>query len=130
MPWRCMTRSPSRKSGCPDWTTLAMPPPRRGAPSGWLASSCGRMYGSTDISHMEFGQPSTGAPRAAIAAAHRVLDAEGLGYWESAPLKARIVQHYAETYGVAVEPRQITLTCGASPALVIALSATFRSGDV
>ena len=28
------------------------------------------------ILHMEFGQPSTGAPKAAIAAAHGVLDAE------------------------------------------------------
>jgi len=82
------------------------------------------------IIHMEFGQPSTGAPKAAIAAAHTVLDAEAMGYWESAPLKARICRHYAETYGVTVEPGQITLTCGASPALVLALSATFKPGDV
>jgi aspartate/methionine/tyrosine aminotransferase len=82
------------------------------------------------IIHMEFGQPSTGAPRAAIAAAHGVHDADAMGYWESAPLKARICRHYAETYGVEVEPMQITLTCGASPALVLALSATFSPGDV
>ncbi|WP_293899002.1 aminotransferase class I/II-fold pyridoxal phosphate-dependent enzyme [Phenylobacterium sp.] len=82
------------------------------------------------ILHMEFGQPSTGAPAAAVAAAHAVLDTDGMGYWESAPLKARICRHYAETYGVAVKPGQITLTCGASPALVLALSATFNPGDV
>ena len=82
------------------------------------------------IIHMEFGQPSTGAPKAAIAAAHAVLDAEAMGYWESAPLKARIVRHYAEVYGVTLEPAQITLTCGASPALVLALSSTFKPGDV
>lgn len=82
------------------------------------------------IIHMEFGQPSTGAPQAAIERAHAVLDAEAMGYWESAPLKARICRHYAETYGVAVEPSQITLTCGASPALVLVLSATFKPGDV
>jgi aspartate/methionine/tyrosine aminotransferase len=82
------------------------------------------------VIHMEFGQPSTGAPRAAIAAAHAVLDAEAMGYWESAPLKERIVRHYAETYGVLVAPEQITLTCGASPALVLALTATFKPGDV
>jgi aspartate/methionine/tyrosine aminotransferase len=82
------------------------------------------------ILHMEFGQPSTGAPAAAIAAAHAVLDTDGMGYWESAPLKARICRHYAETYGVTVQPSQITLTCGASPALVLALSATFQPGDV
>jgi aspartate/methionine/tyrosine aminotransferase len=82
------------------------------------------------VIHMEFGQPSTGAPAAAIAAAHGVLDTDGMGYWESAPLKARICRHYADTYGVTVEPSQITLTCGASPALVLALSSTFRPGDV
>lgn len=82
------------------------------------------------IIHMEFGQPSTGAPKAAIAAAHAVLDSEAMGYWESAPLKARIVRHYAETYGVTLEPTQITLTSGASPALVLALSSTFKPNDV
>jgi aspartate/methionine/tyrosine aminotransferase len=82
------------------------------------------------VIHMEFGQPSTGAPPAAIAAAHAVLDAEAMGYWESAPLKARIAAHYAETYGVEVDPYRITLTCGASPALVMALTASFRPGDV
>ncbi len=83
-----------------------------------------------EILHMEFGQPSTGAPKAAIAAAHAVLDTDGMGYWESGPLKARLCRHYAETYGVEVAPSQITLTCGASPALVLALSATFQPGDV
>ena len=31
------------------------------------------------VIHMEFGQPSTGAPRAAVAEAHRVLDADSMG---------------------------------------------------
>jgi len=81
------------------------------------------------ILHMEFGQPSTGAPAAAIAEAHRVLDSDAMGYWESQPLKQRIVRHYAETYGVSLESRQVILTCGASPALVLALSAQFSAGD-
>lgn len=80
------------------------------------------------IIHMEFGQPSTGAPAAAIAAAHRVLDSDPMGYWESPALKARICQHYAETYGVDVDPARILLTCGASPALVLALSMSFAPG--
>jgi aspartate/methionine/tyrosine aminotransferase len=81
------------------------------------------------IIHMEFGQPSTGAPAAAIAAAHRVLDTDGMGYWESPPLKARIARHYADTYGVAVDAEQVILTCGASPAFVLALSCLFAPGD-
>lgn len=81
------------------------------------------------IIHMEFGQPSTGAPRAAIAKAHEVLDTEGMGYWESVALKARLARHYRETYGVTVSPEQFILTCGASPALVLALSTSFSAGD-
>jgi aspartate/methionine/tyrosine aminotransferase len=78
---------------------------------------------------MEFGQPSTGAPRAAIAAAHAVLDADAMGYWESSALRARIARRYGETYGVAVDPERVVLTCGASPALVLALASSFAPGD-
>jgi aspartate/methionine/tyrosine aminotransferase len=81
------------------------------------------------IIHMEFGQPSTGAPAAAIAAAHRILDTEPMGYWESPALKARISQHYAESYGLDIHPDRLIVTCGASPALVLALASSFRPGD-
>jgi aspartate/methionine/tyrosine aminotransferase len=80
------------------------------------------------VIHMEFGQPSTGAPAAAIKAAHDILDTDGMGYWESPGLKARIAAHYDEAYGVEVNPEQIILTCGASPALVLALSCLFSPG--
>ena len=80
------------------------------------------------ILHMEFGQPSTGAPAAAIAEAHRVLDSDPMGYWESPALKERIALLYRERYGVAVEAEQILLTCGASPGLVLALSCLFAPG--
>ena len=81
------------------------------------------------IIHMEFGQPSTGAPAAAIARAHQVLDADAMGYWESPDLRNRIAHLYDERYGVAVDPNRILLTCGASPALVLALSTLFKPGD-
>ncbi|AEG48775.1 Aspartate transaminase [Sphingobium chlorophenolicum L-1] len=80
------------------------------------------------ILHMEFGQPSTGAPSAAIAEAHEVLDRDPMGYWESPALKERIALHYRERYGVVVEAEQILLTCGASPGLVLALSSLFAPG--
>jgi len=80
------------------------------------------------IIHMEFGQPSTGAPPAAIAAAHSILDSDAMGYWESPPLKARIARLYRDRHGVCVEPERIFLTCGASPALVLALSSRFAPG--
>ena len=81
------------------------------------------------VIHMEFGQPSTGAPTSAIAAAHQVLDAEAMGYWESAPLCAALAERYRTLHGVDIEPGRIILTCGASPALVLALSSAFQPGD-
>jgi aspartate/methionine/tyrosine aminotransferase len=81
------------------------------------------------IIHMEFGQPSTGAPSGAIMAAHRALDSDPGSYWESQDLKIRLSQHYQETYGVYLESHRILLTCGASPALVLALSTRFAAGD-
>ena len=81
------------------------------------------------ILHMEFGQPSTPAPKGAIARAHEVLDTDPMGYWESRPLKERICQHYKAEYGVDLTPGRVTLTCGASPALVLALSTAFNPGD-
>lgn len=81
------------------------------------------------IVHMEFGQPSAGAPRAAIEAAQRVLAHDPMGYWDSAELRAALAQRYADSYGLTVEPERIVLTAGASPALVLGLSMLFRPGD-
>ena len=78
------------------------------------------------VIHMEFGQPSTGAPDAAIAEAHRRLDAEPGGYWESPSLRARIAKLYDDRYGVTVDPERIVMTAGASPALVLALMMRFQ----
>jgi aspartate/methionine/tyrosine aminotransferase len=80
------------------------------------------------ILHMEFGQPSTGAPANAVAVAHEVLDTDPMGYWESQPLKERIAALYAERHGVAVDAEQVLLTCGASPGLVLALTCLFAPG--
>lgn len=81
------------------------------------------------IIHMEYGQPSTGAPQAALAVAHRVLDTDAMGYWESRPLQEALAGLYRRRYGLTVAPERFVLTCGASPALVLALSAFFAPGD-
>lgn len=81
------------------------------------------------IIHMEFGQPSTGAPQPAIARAHEVLDADPMGYWESVPLKQAIAARYRSGYGVEVSPERVLPTFGASGALVLAFTALFRPGD-
>lgn len=80
------------------------------------------------IIHMEFGQPSTSAPKRAIARAHEVLDTDPMGYWDSVPLKARLAQHYFDSYGVNIAPERFIFTCGASPALVLAVASSFSPG--
>jgi aspartate/methionine/tyrosine aminotransferase len=81
------------------------------------------------VFHMEFGQPSTGAPPRAIAAAHARLDSEAGGYWESQALRERIAALYQQRHGLHIAADRIVLTAGASPALTLVLAALFRPGD-
>ncbi len=80
------------------------------------------------VIHMEVGQPSAGAPAAAIEAGHRALAAAPQGYWESSALAERIAVHYRDRYGLPIEPAQILLTMGASAALVLTIAVLFPSG--
>lgn len=80
------------------------------------------------VIHMELGQPSTGAPAKAIEVAHHVLATDGMGYWESPRLKEGLSRHYRQAYGLEIDPDRFVLTCGASPALVLALCANFNAG--
>jgi aspartate/methionine/tyrosine aminotransferase len=81
------------------------------------------------VVHMEVGQPSAGAPRAAIEAGLRALASEPQGYWESGALAERIAAHYRERHGLAIDPARILLTPGASGALVLAIAVLFRHGS-
>lgn len=80
------------------------------------------------VIHMEVGQPSAGAPAAAIAAGHRALAECPQGYWESGALAERIDAHYRDAYGLAPGPSRVVLTMGASAALVLAMSVLFSPG--
>ena len=80
------------------------------------------------VIHMEVGQPSAGAPQAAIAAGQRALAECPQGYWESAALAERLERHYRDVYGVDVPHDRIVLTMGASAALVLAMSVLFSPG--
>ena len=60
------------------------------------------------VIHMEYGQPSTGAPKAALAVAHRVLDTDAMGYWESRPLQEALAGLYRRRYGLTIAPERCT----------------------
>ncbi len=80
------------------------------------------------VIHMEVGQPSAGAPAAAIAAGHRALAECPQGYWESGALAERIDAYYRAVHGIAPGPSRIVLTMGASAALVLAMTVLFSPG--
>ncbi|GBU19458.1 MULTISPECIES: aminotransferase class I/II-fold pyridoxal phosphate-dependent enzyme [unclassified Methylobacterium] len=84
-----------------------------------------------DIVHMEVGQPSAPAPRAAIAAAQAALAGGRVPYTEAlglAPLRERIARHYQDRYGVSVPPERVVVTTGSSAGFVLAFLALFDAG--
>ena len=89
--------------------------------------------GAPRVIRMEVGQPGTGAPEGARRAAARALEsADPLGYTEALgrpSLRARIVRHYANWYGLALPVERVAVTLGASGAFPLAFLAAFDPGD-
>jgi aspartate/methionine/tyrosine aminotransferase len=81
------------------------------------------------VIHMEVGQPSAGAPAAAIEAGQRALTGSPQGYWESRALAERIDAHYRAWYGISPGASRIILSLGASAALVLAMTVLFARGS-
>ncbi len=89
--------------------------------------------GAPKIIRMEVGQPGTGAPKGAVAAAQAALSAGlPMGYTEAlglVSLRARIARHYADWYGALIDPARVAVTVGASGAFPLAFLAAFDAGD-
>ncbi len=84
------------------------------------------------VIHMEVGQPSAGAPRAALAAARAALDGARIDYTSALgipSLRARIARHYRETYACEVDPARIVVTTGSSGGFILAFLSMFEPGD-
>lgn len=84
------------------------------------------------VIHMEVGQPATGAPKTAIAAAHAALEAGRIDYTSALgipSLRARIARHYRDAYGCDVSPERIVVTTGSSGGFILAFLSMFEPGD-
>ena len=85
-----------------------------------------------DIIHLEVGEPDFDTPDCVKAAACRALDnghthyTHSLGLFE---LREAICEYYASTYGVSVDPEQVVVTSGSSPAIFLVFSALLEPGD-
>lgn len=83
------------------------------------------------IVHMEVGQPSTPAPRAALDKLGQALS-QPLGYTiplGMPELRAAIAGLYRRWYGIELDPARVVVTPGSSGAFVLAFSALFDAGD-
>ncbi|MCP4629250.1 MAG: pyridoxal phosphate-dependent aminotransferase [bacterium] len=85
-----------------------------------------------NIIHLEVGEPDFDAPACVKEAACRALEeghthyTHSLGMYE---LREAICEYYLETYQVSIEPDQIIVTSGSSPAIFLVFSALLEKGD-
>lgn len=85
-----------------------------------------------DVIHLEVGEPDFPTPEPIVAAATRALGGEAMRYTPALgihPLRAQIAQHYAERFGVVVDPERVIVTSGSSAALLMALGTVLDAGD-
>ena len=97
-----------------------------------MKAAAQRAETGVDVLHLEVGQPSTGAPAAALDAAALALRADPLRYTDAlglAALRTRISEWYDERYSVVVDPARVAVTSGASGACVLAFLSCFDAGD-
>ncbi|MFC4173303.1 pyridoxal phosphate-dependent aminotransferase [Microvirga sp. GCM10011540] len=97
-----------------------------------LSAAAAKERRGDSVIHMEVGQPSAPAPRAAREAAMAALEAGRIGYTEAlgtAALRERIARHYRDTYGVSLAPERVIVTTGSSAGFVLAFLSLFDPGQ-
>lgn len=85
-----------------------------------------------DVVRLEIGDPDFPTPRLITEAAERAMEAGETGYTQSAglpSLREAIVDHMQVAYGVAVDPADIVVTQGTSPAMLLLFGALLDPGD-
>lgn len=84
------------------------------------------------IIHMEVGQPSTPAPKAARDRVAQALETDSLGYTVALglpELRAGIAKLYQRWYGVDLDPNRVVVTAGSSAAFLLSFTTLFETGD-
>ncbi|MGD8764548.1 MAG: pyridoxal phosphate-dependent aminotransferase [Desulfobacteraceae bacterium] len=85
-----------------------------------------------DIIHLEVGEPDFDTPPCVKKAACKALDeghthyTHSLGLFE---LRQAIGEYFSKTYNVSVDPDQIIVTSGSSPAIFLVFAALLQKGD-
>jgi aspartate/methionine/tyrosine aminotransferase len=85
-----------------------------------------------DVIHMEIGEPDFDVPECVNRATRAALDCHATSYTHSLGdirLREAIAQYHKATYGTFVDPGQILVTSGTSPAMLLLFSALVNPGD-
>ena len=86
----------------------------------------------TDVIHLEVGEPDFDTPQCIIDAAEKALKDGYTHYTHSLgiiELREAICEYYANTYRVTIDPDQIIVTSGTSPAMFMLFSAILEEND-
>jgi (5-formylfuran-3-yl)methyl phosphate transaminase len=84
------------------------------------------------VLHLELGEPDAAPPAAAVVACRAALAEGAAGYTDSRGLRAlreAVAADKAKRTGVAVDPEQVLVTSGTSPALLLAFALLVGPGD-
>ncbi len=84
------------------------------------------------IIHLEIGEPDFITPSCICEAAKKAIEKGQTHYTHSlgiVELREAIAEHYKEKYGVEIDPGQIIVTSGTSPAMLLIFSAVLEKGD-
>lgn len=85
-----------------------------------------------DIIHLEVGEPDFDAPECVKDAANKALTDNYTHYTHSLgliELREAISRYYFDAYGVSVDPDQVVITSGTSPAIFLIFSVLLNPGD-
>lgn len=85
-----------------------------------------------DIVHMEVGEPGGDTPAAIKEAVIEAINDNDTAYTPSLgkqELREEVAAYYRRTYNVKVEPEQVIITSGSSPAMLLAFSALLDCDD-
>jgi aspartate/methionine/tyrosine aminotransferase len=85
-----------------------------------------------DIVHLEVGEPDFDVPQAVKYSVCEAMDKGCTHYTHSLgdlALREAICEHYQKAYGASIEPGQVVVTSGTSPAMMLVFSALLEQGD-
>ncbi|WP_319522718.1 pyridoxal phosphate-dependent aminotransferase [uncultured Desulfosarcina sp.] len=97
-----------------------------------LERACELECEGKDIVHLEVGEPDFDTPECVKEAACKALKDGFTHYTHSLgilELREAICEYYHDTYGVTVDPGQVVVTSGTSPAIFMTFAALLEAGD-